>query len=99
MKGEMTADDGELRALATTLSGLSAEARGIDASDAVAAAGAAVPGSHVGSISAPVASALARVACATADRLMGLGDTARANASAYVRADEIPAHLFDRLGR
>ena len=99
MAGELTVDDEELRALRDAMTSLGTSARGIAGPDATAAMGATLPGSHVAWVARQVASVLERQLGTAGGRLAGLGDAARSSAASYVRSDEIPAHLFDRLGR
>lgn len=99
MSGELTVDDDELRALREAMTSLGTSARDTSGPDATAAMGATLPGSHVAWVARQVASVLERQLATAGDRLAGLGDVARSNAASYVRSDEIPAYLFDRLGR
>jgi hypothetical protein len=99
MSGEMTVDDHELRALGDALTSFGASTRGGSGPDATAAMSTTLPGSHVAWVARQVASVLERQLATVGDRLTGLGDAARTNGANYVRSDEIPAYLFDRLGR
>lgn len=99
MSGELTVDDDELRALRDAMTSLGISARDTSGPAATAAMGSTLPGSHVAWVARHVASVLERQLATTGDRLVDLGDVARSNAASYVRSDEIPAYLFDRLGR
>ncbi|MCC2307180.1 hypothetical protein [Cellulomonas chengniuliangii] len=95
----LTVDENEQRALSAAFVTWARAVRETAAPDAMAGMSAAIPGSHLAWVAGQIGAVLQNQISSAEGRLARLADAAQSTNAHYTASDEIPARLFDRLGR